>query len=92
MSTTPDKSPNKAGLPDGRHTDIDLSGWWRLMPRGCHPYILVARLDRPIGWWLLLLPGWWVIPVAAPDIGAGLPDGAVPCRRRSDARRRLRGQ
>ena len=71
MSTTPDKSPNKARLPDCRHTDIDLSGWWRLMPRGCHPYILVARLDRPIGWWLLLLPGWWVIPVAAPDIGAG---------------------
>ena len=71
MSTTPDNSPKQAGSPDRQHTDIDLSGWWRHLPSGCHPYILVARLDRPIGWWLLLLPGWWVIPVAAPGIGAG---------------------
>ncbi|MEC7485441.1 MAG: 4-hydroxybenzoate octaprenyltransferase [Pseudomonadota bacterium] len=71
MSITPDNSPKQAGSPDRQHTDIDLSGWWRHLPSGCHPYILVARLDRPIGWWLLLLPGWWVIPVAAPGIGAG---------------------
>ena len=71
MSITPDNSPKQAGSPDRQLTDIDLSGWWRHLPRGCHPYILVARLDRPIGWWLLLLPGWWVIPVAAPGIGAG---------------------
>ena len=71
MSITPHNSPKQAGSPDRQHTDIDLSGWWRHLPSGCHPYILVARLDRPIGWWLLLLPGWWVIPVAAPGIGAG---------------------
>ena len=71
MSITPENSPKQAGSPDRQHTDIDLSGWWRHLPSGCHPYILVARLDRPIGWWLLLLPGWWVIPVAAPGIGAG---------------------
>ena len=71
MSITPDNSPKQAGSPDRQHTDIDLSGWWRHLPSGCHPYILVARLDRPIGWWLLLLPGWWVIPVAAPGIGTG---------------------
>ena len=71
MSITPDNSPKQAGSPDRQHTDIDLSGWWRHLPSGCHPYILVARLDRPIGWWLLLLPGWWVIPLAAPGIGAG---------------------
>ena len=71
MSITPDNSPKQAGSPDRQHTDIDRSGCWRHLPSGCHPYILVARLDRPIGWWLLLLPGWWVIPVAAPGIGAG---------------------
>ena len=71
MSITPDNSSKQAGSPDRQHTDIDLSGWWRHLPSGCHPYILVARLDRPIGWWLLLLPGWWVIPVAAPGSGAG---------------------
>ena len=69
MSRSPDNGPDKAGLPDRHHTDIDLSGLLRHLPGFCHPYILVARLDRPIGWWLLLLPGWWVIPVAAPDIG-----------------------
>ena len=69
MSRSPDDSPDKARLPDRHHTDIDLSGLLRHLPGFCHPYILIARLDRPIGWWLLLLPGWWVIPVAAPDIG-----------------------
>ncbi|MEC8642777.1 MAG: 4-hydroxybenzoate octaprenyltransferase [Pseudomonadota bacterium] len=39
------------------------------MPRRLHPYILLARFDRPIGWWLLLLPGWWIIPVATADTG-----------------------
>jgi len=73
MKQMPDKSPKQApAQAKGGHTDIDLSGWWRLMPGFCHPYILIARLDRPIGWWLLLLPGWWVIPVAAPHIAATL--------------------
>ena len=48
-----------------QHTDINLPDWWRLLPPAAYPYLLIARLDRPIGWWLLLLPGWWVIPLAA---------------------------
>ena len=51
------------------HTDINPRGWWQRLPRRLHPYILLARLDRPIGWWLLLLPGWWIIPAATPDTG-----------------------
>jgi 4-hydroxybenzoate polyprenyltransferase len=31
----------------------------RHAPEAWHPYIQLARLDRPIGWWLLLLPCWW---------------------------------
>ncbi|HET6378093.1 MAG TPA: 4-hydroxybenzoate octaprenyltransferase [Methylocella sp.] len=31
----------------------------RLVPRRWHPFLQLARLDRPIGWWLLLLPCWW---------------------------------
>jgi 4-hydroxybenzoate polyprenyltransferase len=31
----------------------------RLTPVSIHPYIQLARLDRPIGWWLLLIPCWW---------------------------------
>lgn len=30
-----------------------------------HPYATLARLDRPIGIWLLLLPGWWGIVLAS---------------------------
>src|SRR5690606_18649355 len=29
------------------------------------PYARLARLDRPIGTWLLLFPGWWAIALAA---------------------------
>lgn len=47
------------------HTDIKLIGWWQKLPRALHPYLFLARFDRPIGWWLLLLPSWWVIPIAA---------------------------
>ncbi len=36
-----------------------------MMPLSWRPYILLMRLDRPIGTWLLLLPGWWSILMAA---------------------------
>ena len=32
---------------------------FRLSPPAWHPYLRLARLDRPIGYWLLLLPCWW---------------------------------
>ena len=38
----------------------------RYVPAGWRPYIRLARLDRPIGTWLLLFPGWWAITMAAP--------------------------
>jgi 4-hydroxybenzoate polyprenyltransferase len=48
-------------------TDI-RSGHWaeRFAPPALVPYIRLARLDRPIGTWLLLFPGWWAIALAAP--------------------------
>ena len=51
------------------HTDIQLIGWWRKLPRALHPYLFLARFDRPIGWWLLLLPAWWIIPIATDSTG-----------------------
>ena len=51
------------------HTDIKAHGWWHWLPAAWHPFIYLARLDRPIGWWLLLLPGWWSISLGAPSIG-----------------------
>jgi 4-hydroxybenzoate polyprenyltransferase len=41
------------------------------LPHGAEPYARLARLDRPIGTWLLLFPGWWGIALAAdgwPDL------------------------
>jgi 4-hydroxybenzoate polyprenyltransferase len=48
-------------------TDIRSGDWAdRYAPPGLVPYIRLARLDRPIGTWLLLFPGWWAIALAAP--------------------------
>jgi len=47
-------------------TDIRTGDWAdRFAPRSLRPYIRLARLDRPIGTWLLLFPGWWGIALAA---------------------------
>jgi 4-hydroxybenzoate polyprenyltransferase len=52
-------------------TDIRSGDWAdRYAPPALRPYIRLARLDRPIGTWLLLFPGWWAIALAAP----GWPD------------------
>jgi len=42
-------------------TDIRADGWVRRAPASWRPYLLLARLDRPIGIWLLFLPGAWGI-------------------------------
>jgi len=46
------------------YTDIAADGWVAALPRGLRPYALLARLDRPIGAWLLFLPGLWSILLA----------------------------
>src|SRR5215469_12675556 len=52
-------------------TDIRSGDWVdRCTPAAWRPYLRLARLDRPIGTWLLLFPGWWGIALAAP----GQPD------------------
>lgn len=38
----------------------------RWLPAAWRPYARLSRLDRPIGTWLLLLPGWWAIALARP--------------------------
>lgn len=67
-------APTDTDGTDGRgtHSDIDHQGWWRHLPSAMHRYVLLARFDRPIGWWLLVLPGWWVIPPASMDTGSML--------------------
>lgn len=44
------------------HTDIKRLAWIEQhLPEKLRPFAYLARLDRPIGIWLLLLPGWWGI-------------------------------
>ncbi|HTC18710.1 MAG TPA: UbiA family prenyltransferase, partial [Stellaceae bacterium] len=48
-------------------TDIPSGDWVdRYAPQHWRPYLRLARLDRPIGTWLLLFPGWWGIALAGP--------------------------
>ncbi|MEX2642700.1 MAG: 4-hydroxybenzoate octaprenyltransferase [Acetobacterales bacterium] len=42
----------------------------RFVPPSLQPYLRLARIDRPIGWWLLLFPCWWGAALAA--------DGTLP--------------
>lgn len=50
-------------------TDIPDESWVnRLAPVSTRPYLRLARLDRPIGTWLLLLPCWWSVALATSDI------------------------
>lgn len=46
-----------------------VAGHWveRWLPAPLRPYARLSRLDRPIGTWLLLLPGWWAIALARPE-------------------------
>jgi 4-hydroxybenzoate polyprenyltransferase len=44
----------------------DATGNWvdSLAPSYTRPYLRLARLDRPIGSWLLLMPCWWSVGLA----------------------------
>jgi 4-hydroxybenzoate polyprenyltransferase len=62
--------PDRGGLGGKSDTAADPSDIWpddwveRRLPVSMRPYARLARLDRPIGTWLLLFPGWWGIALA----------------------------
>ncbi|RPH66888.1 MAG: 4-hydroxybenzoate octaprenyltransferase, partial [Hyphomicrobiales bacterium] len=53
-----------------------LPGHWvdRHLPVALRPYARLMRLERPIGWWLLLLPCWWGLALGQMAAGGGLPN------------------
>lgn len=63
-------NPTAPSLPDA------VRGHWadRLAPVALRPYLRLARIERPIGWWLLLLPCWWSAALAAIAGGRPWPD------------------
>jgi 4-hydroxybenzoate polyprenyltransferase len=54
----------------------DSTGNWvdRLAPAALRPYLRLARADRPIGSWLLLLPCWWSSALAAVAANVKMPN------------------
>jgi 4-hydroxybenzoate polyprenyltransferase len=60
---------------EGRPADA-VAGHWveRRAPRAWRPYLRLARIDRPVGWWLLLLPCWWSSALAAIAADRPFPD------------------
>jgi len=54
------------------YTDIREGGLVARLPQGWRPYALLMRLDRPIGAWLLFLPGLWAIALGAPGWAEGV--------------------
>jgi 4-hydroxybenzoate polyprenyltransferase len=68
MTDTFPTSTQAPGLDPGldNSSDIPRGGWIdRYVPVTARPYFRLARLDRPIGTWLLLFPCWWGIAGAA---------------------------
>jgi 4-hydroxybenzoate polyprenyltransferase len=58
-----------------RVADAAADNWVdRFLPLVARPYARLARLDRPIGWWLLLIPCWWGLALAQIAQGGGAPD------------------
>ena len=50
-------------IPKQNNSDILDNGWWNILPKNFIKWIRLGRFDRPVGFWLLVLPGWWVLPL-----------------------------
>ena len=63
--------PPQNSQDDGRVADAVLNWVDRLAPRPTRPYLRLSRADRPAGTWLLLIPCWWGLGLAAAADPAG---------------------
>jgi 4-hydroxybenzoate polyprenyltransferase len=62
MTAQPETPAERAA----RASDILADHWvLRVAPGPVRPYLRLARIDRPIGTWLLLFPCWWSLSLAA---------------------------
>ncbi|MEM6624651.1 MAG: 4-hydroxybenzoate octaprenyltransferase [Pseudomonadota bacterium] len=65
-----DRFHNSPLAPDGRVRDATKLNWVdRFCPPWSRPWLRLSRADRPIGTWLLLIPCWWAIALAAVKVG-----------------------
>lgn len=72
MTATPTRTPlpRDAIIPDA----VGANWMERMLPRAWRPHIRLARLDRPIGAWLLLFPCWWGQGLAEVSLGRAYPN------------------
>jgi len=50
---------------DATVADAERGNWVDThAPAAWRPYLRMMRADRPVGWWLLLLPCWWGLALA----------------------------
>jgi len=67
--------PRQIPEPAGQVADAYRGNWVDTMaPAWSRPYLRLSRADRPIGTWLLLLPCWWGVALAAAQNGPRLFD------------------
>jgi 4-hydroxybenzoate polyprenyltransferase len=67
MNSTSETSKIIADAPPDNWVD-------RYAPASVQPYLKLARLDRPIGSWLLLFPCWWSLALAELSKGRPYPN------------------
>ncbi|WP_166418461.1 4-hydroxybenzoate octaprenyltransferase [Cochlodiniinecator piscidefendens] len=64
------RDPQKTPEVKGQVKDAYFKNWVdHRAPEWSRPYLRLSRADRPIGTWLLLLPCWWAIMLAAATDG-----------------------
>ncbi len=69
--SAPDETPE----PAGQVADAVRGNWVdRHAPDVARPYLRLSRADRPIGTWLLLIPCWWGVALAAAQDGWRIGD------------------
>src|ERR1700761_6016622 len=74
-------------------TDIHVGDWIdRWLPRWAEPYARRARLDRPVGTWLLLFPGWWGRGRVAARVARSPTSQTAPSTARPPARASVRSR
>ncbi len=70
--TQPPRTPEATILPDAAGSVVDAPrGNWvdRFAPPATRSYLRLSRADRPIGTWLLLIPCFWGLALAAASDG-----------------------
>lgn len=70
MTHTPETPETPKPAVAGQVADAVTGNWVdSLAPSWARPYLRLSRADRPIGTWLLLIPCWWGLVLAAGTTG-----------------------